>query len=283
MGDVYLPDWSEVLAVSHSHGEDSDSPEAWNGIRGLWTMVQGGGKTLFDISGYGNHGALTDMVPADDWVAGERGYTLEFDEVDDHVLIPNFSYGPNLTVSFWYNPTDNTGSDFQYIFSHGSFNTANSLNIFLHEAGEATIPNQLRTSFRDSNDSANLLDAGTEFTVGWHHYAITIGAAGANIYVDGIWRVGNAGLGGDSFNPSTDVFFGGRSDLNVDRFFGGKLSDLLIHNRALLPAEIQQLFRDPLAPLRLRDTQIPIAAAGGLLVHPGMAGGMQIMSGGMRG
>ena len=52
-------------------------------------------------------------------VAGYYGGALAFDEVDDHVVIPDFSYANDFTVAFRFKVDDNSGSAFQYIYSHG--------------------------------------------------------------------------------------------------------------------------------------------------------------------
>ncbi len=234
------PSWKQGFA---RNAAESAYPGLWKGLVGAWVPSLGvTGLTLRDVSGRHNHGTLTNMDPATDWVTtDQRGlpWALELDEINDHVLIPDFSYGPHFSVSFWFNPADNVGNLFQYIYSHGAFGVANSLNIYLIEAGEGVVPNQLRTYIRDTNDAVDVyLDAGTGFTSGWHYYVLTVGADGAKVYVDGVIRVSNATRGGDAFNPATNIFWGGREDLSADRFFGGQLNDLAIWSRALLPDEI---------------------------------------------
>lgn len=42
---------------------------------------------LYDLTRYRNHGTLTNMAPRTDWVQTERGIALDFDGVDDYVII----------------------------------------------------------------------------------------------------------------------------------------------------------------------------------------------------
>ena len=49
---------------------------------------------------------------------GKIGSSLLFDEVDDHYTIADFAYGDTFTVSMWLKVTDNTGSLYQYFYSH---------------------------------------------------------------------------------------------------------------------------------------------------------------------
>ena len=58
--------------------------------------------------------------------------------------------------------------------------------------------------------------------------------------MDGIDR-GFLNYGGDAFDPVTDLFFGGRADLNGQRFFGGELDEIRLYSRALSGEEIDQL------------------------------------------
>ena len=56
------------------------------GLVGWWPMQDRGGAIAWDVSGYGNHGILTNMDPATDWVAGQNGYALNVDGSNEYVL-----------------------------------------------------------------------------------------------------------------------------------------------------------------------------------------------------
>lgn len=57
-----------------------------NGMAGLWLFNEGiGNNKVFDASGNANHGTLTNMDPATDWVAGQNGWALDFDGSNDYV------------------------------------------------------------------------------------------------------------------------------------------------------------------------------------------------------
>ena len=178
---------------------ESVNPSLWNRLAMLLAPSRGPtGKVLRDVSGFAHSGVLTGM-DINDWVQpgpSNNEWALDFDEVNDHVFVSDFTYGPKFTLAFWYKLTDNVGSDFQYVFNHGNFVEAgpwsalSSISVFFGEVSSA-IPNQLRTNFRDNTDSATNLDAGTGVTVGWHHYECTVGNSGVTMYVDGISRANN--------------------------------------------------------------------------------------------
>jgi len=56
-------------------------------LAGAWLLHEGRGGTLWDASGSGCVGTLTSMDPGSDWVAGPHGHALDFDGVDDRVIV----------------------------------------------------------------------------------------------------------------------------------------------------------------------------------------------------
>ena len=48
------------------------------GLVGCWLFNERGGDSVYDASGQGNTGTLTDMDPATDWVVSEKGSALDF-------------------------------------------------------------------------------------------------------------------------------------------------------------------------------------------------------------
>ena len=80
---------SYKAGYARSAGE-SAHPNLWKGLAGAWVPAMGvTGGTLRDISGNKNHGTLTNMDPATDWVVGEKGLALDFDGSDDYIEIAN--------------------------------------------------------------------------------------------------------------------------------------------------------------------------------------------------
>jgi len=88
-----------MLAVAHTHGAGSEAPELWDGLVGLWPLAAGGGVDAYDLSGYGNHGTLTNMDPATDWVPSPYGWALDLKNTAvQYLTIP----APQLTGSFTF-------------------------------------------------------------------------------------------------------------------------------------------------------------------------------------
>ena len=78
---------------------------------------------------YGNDGTRNGPRSTE----GPVGDALVFDERDDHVVVPDFDYGSEFTVAFWFKSSGNEGTVVQHMFSHAATNASNSLNIYFVE------------------------------------------------------------------------------------------------------------------------------------------------------
>lgn len=207
---------------------------------GVWHLADNPGGTapqMQDGTSNNNHGTTNGGMTMANSITGKMGGALTFDEVNDYVRIPDFLYGQELTVSFWFNLSEVNGNSYQYLFSHGAWATPNSLNVYMGEDNitiPAEIPNRqmLKTNFRDNNDANNFdtLNAGNTYVDGnWHYYTIRIqDFGGATVYIDGTQVVNYAVWGANSFDPATDIFLGGREDLHAQRFYGGAIDEVRI-------------------------------------------------------
>jgi len=57
------------------------------GLAGVWMFNEGRGDRACDLSGAGHTGTLTGMDPSSDWVGGPHGHALNFDGLDDRVIV----------------------------------------------------------------------------------------------------------------------------------------------------------------------------------------------------
>ncbi|PUB88197.1 MAG: hypothetical protein DBP01_12250, partial [gamma proteobacterium symbiont of Ctena orbiculata] len=184
-------------------------------------------------------GAITDATTVTGW----DGDALRFDESGDYVTLPDVTMNNDFTVTFKFKVDDNTGSLFQYLYSHGDINLTNSLNIFINEASHGSDPNVLRTVIRDANDTLDnfALEFDISSIIGdgeWHTYTLTVKAGvGSTVYLDGIQKNTDT-RGGDSFNPSGNIYLGARYDLDPDRMFGGDLDDVRIYDDVHAPTGV---------------------------------------------
>ncbi len=222
-------------------------PQFWDGLVGLWAPFLGPtGPTLFDWSGYGNRGSLTNMDPATDWTAGRYGWALDFDGVNDEVNCGNHSslHTAALTVEVLCFRRASGDAVFSKGAGRGSplnrdwsvYNTSGTAGYFVVSNGSSYVVNQSFT-WPAANE--------------WHHIVATwdgtTNAGGARVYVDG--RLSNSGTASGT-NPSNDydVYVGGGMAYRFD----GLIAKAAIYNGSKSAREIAGLNADPFALLRPR-------------------------------
>lgn len=178
-----------ILPASYSNGfapRDGQPlyPELWRGCVGAWAPCLGPtGVTLRDWSGFGNHGTLTNMDAAGDWVPSQGRYTLDFDGTDDVVAVGNapslqFNFTDRFSFSAWIKTTATTGGIIGKRSTTGWYFTidgANIISLVLQGTGvTAIIVNSVASGVSDGN---------------WHHVAATYrgnsSASGISMFVDG--------------------------------------------------------------------------------------------------
>ena len=181
--------------------------------------------------------------------AGQFGQALQFDGVDDRLGLAGVTYTPGFTLSYWFKLASNSGTGYQYLYSHGTVSTQNSLNAYFIQDATATasgVRNVLRTALVDGNDAtatANL--AALDIPVAgladnrWHQYTLTTKTgAGSAVYIDGTLRASSLTQGGDAIAPSGAVYLGSRIDLASDRFLTGALDDVALYHRTTPAAAV---------------------------------------------
>jgi len=212
------------------------------GLVGAWCpSVAGNGLLLPDLSGYGNHGTLTNM-DASDWVGTDRGRALDFDGTNNFLSI----FGSKV---FAADAQPFSVSCFAYV---RNFTNQYSKLLMLRSddssAWEMGLSDQ--TNYRGlligtwtawSRRRADIASA--DMTNGWHHYLVTYNGAGRGtagnflFYFDGASRTATIT---DNFSPTSNV---SSIALNVtNNRLNGQIADARIYNRALSPSEIKQLY-----------------------------------------
>jgi len=204
------------------------------GLVGAWCpSVAGNGLLLPDLSGYGNHGTLTNMNAAD-WVGTDRGRALDFDGSDDYVNIPSWASSTlgsaSFVISLWCKtvaPSDTFRIAGSRVFPNAGYILFQSGGTFrfLTDSGPA--------------DGALSIDSGFSVTSGWHH--LVGGRNNSNqvrIYVDGMER-GVSYTESNSLTSSATLHIGG---VDEQFHYSGQVDDIRIYNRALSPSEIKQLY-----------------------------------------
>lgn len=244
------PLFKNGIAASAS---ESKYPHLWDSLALMWVPSVGPqGGSLIDYSGNSRTGAyfnLSDSNLSDDGI--------QTNGTNSYVRGADFTYGPKFTIMTKLKINSNAGNDYMYFISHGSFGSQNGIGAHHPEDGNAD-NGKIRTAIRDNDDTQNnfALDVSEDLDDGESHfYALQVGAFsgnGSQVFVDGVVRATDATRGGGSFNPSTNIFWGMREDLNSERGWNGWLDDFRIYSRTLSADEIASVNRGE-HPLIRRD------------------------------
>ncbi len=218
---------------------------------------------------YGSHDGVVNGTTV---VAGQFGDALQFDGDGDFVQIDDFSYDNEFTLSFWFKVDDNSGDDYQTLFSHGELYANSNLTISIGEDGSAS-PGHMLTMLMDDNDPFGMLPVDVNSMIGdgqWHQYTLTVsGDWGHRVYLDGDLRASDATRGGDSFDPSGDVFLGVRQVADVplaSRYYHGELDAVRIQHEPIDDTTVLDQFTGGAAQATvdvtvLPDNDAPVAVA----------------------
>jgi len=182
-----------------------------------------------------NHGTLTNMDAASDWVASGGKRALDFDATNDYVemgVLTAIDSG-DASFSFWYYPQIVTG--LATIFSTWS-STVSSRGFYCFRNG-SQIAFQQPAVFNRVTSSVGSLTAAT-----WHHIVCTktSGAGGLRVHINGVLDA-NSGTAGTNQSSTARFNFGGN--------YGGTgapnclMDDLVVFNAALTANEVREIYR----------------------------------------
>ena len=234
------------------------------GLVGCWLFNEGTGDKIFDLSLNGNEGTLTNMDPATDWVAGKDGWALDFDGVDDYVLVSNA--GGSIL-----NP-----SKISIVSSAKSTNVEDGVIVALWDSLNTTDQSYMlwldfpiwEFIVRDSSSVAGAANSVNNATTNWTNLCGTYDGETVKLYVDGLEVGSNATPSGGLQSASTDdLFFGSKLGTNIVAH-PGQIDYIFIYNRVLTASEVLQLYRNP---YQMFDPRISPAIFGTLVAAGGLS------------
>jgi len=264
--NVYSQDYIPSFDQGYAHNASECIPSAanlWDGKVGHWVPSLGvQGSTLFDVSGYGNDGTLTNMTSAA-WVVGRNGYALDFDGTNDKVIMndnatlePHIGSSGVMTITAWIHTNSLTTA--QAIVTKYNSSTGNRAYAFrVTSAGKIDFfGSDLSLSNGDTVISTNTISQT------WTFVTLTFDASisgditnKAKLYINGIQEIGVRGWSKGTFTQFSDTTaklqIGDTDDPAPDIPFNGLINDVRLYNRILLDSEIWQLYTYPMADLRL--------------------------------
>jgi hypothetical protein len=210
------------------------------GIVGCWLMNEGGGNKVYDLSGNGNTGTLTNMslpsTSTSGWNPGRFGRCLAFDGSNDYVDLSGVhrQMTSDFSVFIWVK-TISTG--WGIIF--GNYNGGTSLVFQLH------IVTGVLDLYTSIGASGTTFSSITAINDGKYHFVgvTRVGVLGT-IWIDGLPSNTGASKPGDLYS-GINYRLGVDSRVGGGLNFGGIEDSLLVFNRALSAQEVLQLYREP--------------------------------------
>ena len=223
LGAVILTAASLAIGINGFFGGGDTIPDNTfsHGLVGYWSFDEGTGTTAYDASWNGNNGILYNSPQ---WIDGKKGNALQFDGVDDYVLVSGSLYSGNtdFTVEAWVKANDNNKRKIWW---------SNNGYVEMHDNG------QWRMSIYHSGNNAD--DEGGSYNVGqWYHAVVvyTSSQKTGRLYVDGVKLLEDGATGDLSY--SSNVIIGDYpSASNYE--FNGTMDEVKIYNRALSAEEVR--------------------------------------------
>ena len=208
------------------------------GLVAAWTFHEGSGPSLFDLSGYGNNGALQN---APTWAGGNFGSALQFNSGTDAVSITGNLDLSVFSIGLWWKPAGLANWS-------GPFNNRvagkNGFQIVNDQASQPWKPHL--TIWNGSAETAQYKASSYSLTVpasDWHHFVWSYDGTTAKFYVDAIEQaVSTSAVSG---YPSTGIYLS-----RGYNYVTGPMDATLIYNRVLSAQEVQRLYSDPFAMFR---------------------------------
>ncbi len=234
-----------ILPASYSNGfapRDGQPlyPELWRGCVGAWAPCLGpSGLTLRDWSGRGNHGAMTNMDAAGDWVPSGGRYALDFDGTNDRIAYAysaahETTSGAGWSVGGWANPRSVTAGTHTLINRNRAGSSARDYILYTGDAARWSIQNSDTVNFPT-------LNAGVATANVWQHVFATCSVSGAAVlYVNGI-SVGTTTLRTNITSSPQLLNVGATVEAVTQYFFNGQLDDIRVYNRPLSGNEVRLL------------------------------------------
>ena len=255
-----------ILPASYANGfapRDGQPrhPGLWRGCVGAWAPCLGPtGLTLREWSGRGNHGTLTNMAAASDWITSGGRYGIDCDGSDDEVRADRQieTITGDMFCCAWFTP-NSLAADAAIVTTRNVLTggSRNGFALYWRDGGGGGA----------QNVAFEVVHSGTRHTA---IHTITL-AIGTRYFIYGYRRSGSvfAGVLGDgetvagttstsSVTHEVSPTIGGFRDWN---HVPGVLNDIAIYTRSLSPQEIRLRGSRPgiayeLAPRRISSSAV---------------------------
>ncbi len=233
-----------VVSAVSSAGESLVSSETQAArLHAHLKFDQSRGSSAPDDSGNGWNGSLSNGVV---WTEGRFGNAIQLDGNNAHVSLPAgvVSELDDFTLSLWVLASNPINSWSRIL----DFGTGTENYMFITPRNG--INNNVRFAIRIPTTGEQTITGNAPLPTGqWTHIVVTLSGSTGTLYVDGV-AVGtntNMNLRPSDLGETTNNFLG-RSQFGWDPYFGGRIDDLRIYDRALTQSLVQELATLPPAP-----------------------------------
>ena len=218
----------------------------------------GSGLVVPDISGNDNHGTMTNMDAATDWVQGRHGGegALEFDGVDDYINVGDIEgLTTGLTISAWVNTRSVIdGQDGAILTKAAAAAIADPYQLWgLTKLGANGATGQLQISISTGVPGSRkvVATAGALVPGVWTHVCGVYDGAQLRVYFNGaqdpITTAANLTIGSNDI-PAR-IGWSGWPPGRYAGYWNGSIGTVLLYSRALSAEEIAHLYAEPYAPI----------------------------------
>ncbi len=194
-----------------------------------WNLDEESGATAYDDSADGNNGTLTNMDTGSCWVTGQIGNALEFDGIDDYVVLSDDLTLPlsGSSISCWIKINDD---DDNCIFG----SSVNSYCRYIQRTDDGRITVECNNNNKALMTSQHQLE-----DYDWHHLVVVFDGSNSSIWLDGETK----SLTSNTLDADLTLdLIGVRKDQN---YFNGIIDGIAVFNRALSADEIYKLYLAP--------------------------------------
>ena len=228
-----------------------------NGLVGAWCPSLGAnGTRLLDVSGRNNHGVLTNMDANSDYIPSGGKLALDFDGVNDRVLISD-SQALRLTVQsacVWFRCGDQGAASRSIYQSYSQDTNVAGFAIGINVFNQAVSQNRLSCVI-GKNTGVNAVDYGLWYSTAtvadsnWHFGVVIVNPNGSvSFFVDGLSVNSTLFLGNNMlpvYSNLNQVAIGVEkiNSGSNGKHWNGQLDDIRIYNRPLTATEVRQLYQ----------------------------------------
>ena len=200
---------------------------------GAWRFDEGAGYTATDISGRGNHGTLTNMDSATDWVDGQENDCLDFDGANDYIDLNTGSYNPStVSICAWIYP-ESTDTNRMIVANESPTDNFQGYALYIPSSADV----QFEVAGSAATGSSNTSITANE----WTHVVGIWDGSDTIIYKNGILAdQDNFGVAVDG--SGSDWYIGYEPTGTAD-YFDGKIDEVAIFDKVLTDAEVADLYK----------------------------------------